>query len=140
MARSSFSSGRQLGLAFRRDLADQNIARLDVSADPDNASLVQILQERFADIGNVARDFLRTELGVARFDFELLDVDRRVVVVLHEALGHENRVFKVVSAPRHERDEDVASQSQFALVRARSVGQNLPFRSRGRPCERWASD
>ena len=130
---------RQLRFAFGRDLADQNIARLDIGADADDAGLVQILQERFADIRNVARDFLRTELGVARFDFEFFDVDRRVVVVLHEAFGDQNRVFKVVTAPRHERHQDVAAERQFALVRARAVGQNLSLQSRDRPCARSAS-
>ena len=118
---------RQLRFAFRRDFADEHIARLHVRADADDAGFVEILQERLADIRNVARDFFRTELGIARFDLEFLDVNRSVVVVLDEPFGNQNRVFKVVTAPRHERDEHVAAESQFALIRARTVRQNLPF-------------
>ena len=37
---------RQLRLALRRDLADQDVARLDVGADADDAALVEVAQER----------------------------------------------------------------------------------------------
>ena len=67
------------------------------------------------------------ELGVARLDLELLDVDRRVVVVLHHPLGHEDRVLEVVAAPRHERDEHVPAERQLAELRARPVAQHLPL-------------
>ena len=130
----------QLRLAFRRDFADKNIARLDIGADADDAGFVQILQEGLADIRNVARDFFRTELRVAGFDFEFLDVDRGVVVVFDETFGNQNRVFKVVAAPRHERDEHVASKRQFSFFGAWTVGQNLSLRQPGRRCERSASD
>src|SRR5690606_16708238 len=40
---------RQLGLALRRDLADQNRPRLDVGADPDDAAVVEIAQHPFRD-------------------------------------------------------------------------------------------
>ena len=36
------------------------------------------------DVRNVARDFFGSELGVARFDFEFLNVDRGVVVHIGE--------------------------------------------------------
>src|SRR5206468_10866923 len=68
-----------------------------------------------------------TELGVARLDLELLDMDRGEGVVLDEVLAHEDRILEVVAAPRHERDQDVPSERQLALVRARSVRQDLPL-------------
>ena len=37
---------RELGLALRRDLADEDVARLDVRADADDAALVEIAQVR----------------------------------------------------------------------------------------------
>src|SRR5207244_12587950 len=101
------------GLALGRDLADENVARLDDRADADDAAFVEVAQERFADVGNVARDFLGTELRVAGFDFVLLDVDRSVVVVLYQLFADEDGVFEVVSAPRQEGHEHVASQGQF---------------------------
>ena len=81
----------------------------------------------FRHVRDVARDFLRPELGVARLDLELLDVDRRVVVVLHHPLGDEDRVLEVVAAPRHERDEHVAAERELAELGARPVGQHLPL-------------
>ena len=65
------------------------------------------------------------ELGIARFDLELLDVDGGVVVVLHHPLRHENRVFEVVAAPRHEGHEHVAAERELAQLRARTVGHDL---------------
>src|SRR5258705_1421721 len=46
-----FFFGRKLGLAFGRDLADQNIARLHFRANPDNPSLVEVPQAFITDIG-----------------------------------------------------------------------------------------
>ena len=116
---------RERGLALRRHLAHEDIARLDHRPDADHAALIEVAQKRLADVGNVARHFFRTQLCVARFDLELLDVDRGVVVVLHEFFADQDRVFEVVPAPRQERHQHVPSQRQLAAVRARSVGQHL---------------
>ena len=78
---------RQLGLALGRHLADQDVVVADLGADADDARLVQVAQRVLADVGNVARDLFRPQLGVARFDLELLDVDGGVVVVLHQLLA-----------------------------------------------------
>ena len=115
----------ELRFALRRHLADQNVARLHGGADADDAAFVQVAEERLGDVRNIARDFFRTQLGVARFDFELFDVDRGVVVFLHQLLGHDDRVFEVVAAPWHERHQHVPAESQFALVGAGTVGQNV---------------
>src|SRR5262249_51525315 len=94
-------------------------------ADPDDAALVQVAQERLRDIRNIARDFLGTQLGIAGIHFELLDVDRSVVVVLHQALRDDDRVFEVITAPWHEGYQNVAAQSQLAQLRAWTVRQNI---------------
>ena len=117
--------GRELGLALRRDFADEDVALLDGRADADDAALVEIAQRGLADVRDVARDFLGTELRVAGFDLELLDVDRGVVVLFDQLLGHENRVLEVVAAPRHERDEDVAAEGELAGIGAGTVGEDL---------------
>ncbi len=96
-------------------------------------ALVQIAQHRFADVRNIARDFFRTQLGVARFDLEFFDVDGGVVVLLHHLLGDQDRVFKVVAAPRHEGHQHVASQRQLALIGARTVGDDLSLHHALRP-------
>ena len=100
---------RELGFALGRHLAHQDVARLHCRADPNDAAFVQIAQERFGDVRDVARDFLGTQLGVASFDFEFLDVDRSVVVFLDQLLGHHDGVLEVVPAPGHERHQDISS-------------------------------
>ena len=117
---------RQLRLALRRDLADQHVARLDFGADVDDARLVEAAELRFAERArDVARDFLRPELGVARDDRQLLDVDRGVAVVADDALGDQDRVFEVVAVPRHERDQHVLAERQLAHVGRGAVGDHV---------------
>src|SRR5580700_8148317 len=65
---------RELGFALGRNFAHQNVALLDAGADTDHARLVQIAQHRLADVGNVARNFFRTQLRVTRFDLVFLNV------------------------------------------------------------------
>src|SRR4051812_20632404 len=117
--------GSELRLALRRDFADEDVALLHGSADPHDAGFVEIAQRTFTDVRNVARDFLGSELGVAGFDLELLDVDRGVVILFGQLLGDQDGVLEVVAAPRHERNEDVASEGQLAGVGAGAVGQDL---------------
>src|SRR5216684_707762 len=113
------------GFAFGRDLADKNVAGLHHRADADHTAFVEVAKEGLADVGNVARDFLGAEFGVARFDFVLLDVNRSVIVVLHQFFADQDGVFEVVAAPREKRHEDVAPQGQLAALGARAVGQHL---------------
>ncbi len=117
---------RELCLTLRRHLADEDVGRLHVGTYPDNAAVVEILQEPFGHVRNVARDLLRAELRVAGLDLELLDVNRGVVVVLDHPLGHENRVLEVVTPPRHEGDQHVPPQRQLPQFGAGSIGQRLP--------------
>ena len=116
---------RHRAFALRRDLADQDVARLHFGADIDDAGFVEVLQRFFRDVRNVARDFLRPELGVARHDLELLDVDRGEDVVGDDALGEQDRVLVVVAVPRHERDEHVAAERQIAEIGRRTVGDDV---------------
>src|SRR6187200_715952 len=80
---------RHRALALRRDLAAEDVASAHFGADIDDACLVEVLQRLFRDVRNVARDFLRPELGVAGHDLELLDMDRGEHVVLDDALGEQ---------------------------------------------------
>src|SRR5438270_7611657 len=106
---------RELGLALRRDLAHQNVARLHAGADADDSTLTQVAQRRFAHVGNIARHLTGTALGVARFDLELLDMDGGVVIVLHQFFGDQGGVLKVIPRPGHEGHIHVASQRQLTL-------------------------
>ena len=93
--------------------------------DVDDARFVEVAQRFLADVGNVAGDVFRPELGVAGHDLEFLDVDRGEHVVLHDAFGDQDRILVVVAVPRHERDEAVAAQRQLAQIGRRTVGQNV---------------
>ncbi len=77
------------------------------------------------DVGNVARDLLRPELGVAGHHLELLDMDRGEHVVAHDALGDEDGVLEIVAHPRHEGDEHVAPERELAEIGGRPVGDDL---------------
>ncbi len=116
---------RHRALALRRDLADQDVARIDLGADVDDAGLVEVLQRLFRHVRNVARDLLRPELGVAGHHLEFLDVDRGEDVLGHDALGEQDRVLEVVAHPRHERDEHVLAEREIAEIGRRTVGDDL---------------
>ncbi len=119
--------GGQLALGLRRHLADQDVARLDVGADPDDPVLVEVPQRLLRDVGDVAGELLAPQLGLADLDLELLDVDGRVDVLLHDPLGEDDRVLEVIAVPRHEPDQDVPAQGQLPLVGRGAVGQDLPL-------------
>src|SRR5699024_8675544 len=65
---------RELSLALGRDLADQDIAGLDLGANVDDARLGELGQSRLADVGDIGRDLLRAQLGIAGNAGQLLDV------------------------------------------------------------------
>ena len=118
--------GGQLGLALRRDLADQDVAGADLGADVDDALLVEVLEGLLADVGDVAGDLFGPELRVARLDLVLLDVDAGEQVVLDEAVADDDRVLVVAALPAHERHEDVAAEGELAHLGRARVGDRLP--------------
>ena len=124
---------RQLGLALRRDLADQHVACIHFGADVDDAGVVQPRQLVLGQVADVAGDFLRSELGVARDDVEFLDMDRRVAVVGDDALADQDRVLEVVTVPRHERDQHVLAERQLTEVGRGAVGDDVALGNDCRP-------
>ena len=106
----------ELGLALRRHLADEYVARLDFGADADNAVRTEVLEGLLALVRNVAGDLLWAELRVPRAALEEIDVKRRENVLADDALVDEDGVLEVVSAPAHERDEQVLAECELALV------------------------
>jgi hypothetical protein len=120
--------GRELGLTLGRDLAHENVARLDLRADAHDATLVEVDQRLFGDVGDFARDFFLPALRVAHVQFELLDVHRRVHVVLHQTLGEHDGVFEVVPVPRHEGHGDVRAKRELPHFRGRPIGEHFAGR------------
>src|SRR5947209_2607010 len=70
------------GLALGRDLADKNVPGLHDRASADDSAFVEDPEEGRANVGNVASDLVRAGVGITRFDFILLDVNRGVVMLL----------------------------------------------------------
>ena len=98
---------------------------MDLGADIDDARLVEIAQAFLADIGNIAGDRLRPELGVACHVLEFLDVDRGEHVIAHDALGNEDGVLEIIAVPGHERDQNIAAKREFTEIGRRSVGHDI---------------
>ena len=105
--------GRHRRLALRSDLPDEDIARLHLGADINDARLVEVLQCLFADIRDIAGDLLLTELGVARHDLELFDMDRGKYVVGDDPLGDQDRILEVIPVPRHECAQHIPTEGKL---------------------------
>jgi hypothetical protein len=83
--------GAELRLTLGGDLADQDVARVDLGADVDDAALVEVLERLLGDVGDLASDLLGTQLGVAGLQLELLDVDGGVLVLANDRLRDQDR-------------------------------------------------
>ena len=130
--------GRQLGLALRRDLADEQVARADLGADADDAAVVEVAQRLLGAVRDVAGDLLVAQLGRAGVDLVLLDVDRGELVVLDQAAREDDRVLEVVALPGHEGDHQVLAQGHLAVVGRRAVGEHVAGLDASARCRRAA--
>ena len=116
---------RHRAFALGRDLADENIARLHFGTNVNDARFVEVLERFFTHIRNVAGDFFRAELGVARHHVEFIDVDGGEHVIANDALRQKDRIFEVVAIPRHERDKHVAAKSQITKIGRGTIGDDF---------------
>ena len=117
--------GRELGLALRGDLTDEDVAGTDVGTDADDATLVEVAQDVLGDVRDLTGDLLGAQLGVAGVDLVLLDVDRGEDVLFDQALADDDGVLVVVALPGHEGHEEVAAQRQLAVVGGGAVGEHV---------------
>ncbi|CNP95075.1 Uncharacterised protein [Neisseria gonorrhoeae] len=76
-------------------------------------------------VRNIAGNVFRTQLGIAGNDIQFLNVNRSIAVVRSHFFGNQNRVFVVVTVPRHEGDGHILTQSQFAQIGGRAVGHQI---------------
>src|SRR5712691_5342518 len=112
-------------LTVRRDLTNQNILRPYLSTHIDDAAFIEVTQSLFTNIGNVPRDLLGSQLGIARIYLVFLNVYRREVVFTHYTLTDENGVFVVATLPAHKGDQNILSECQFTTLCGRTVGNDL---------------
>ena len=130
-----------MGFALRRDLAHQNIAGAHFGTDEGDARFVQLGQRRVAHIGDVGRNLLRSQLGVAGYAGQLFDVDGREAVFLDHTLGDQDGVFEVVAVPGHESHQQVLAERELAQIRRRTVGEHVAALDRiARPHQRTLVD
>ncbi len=94
-------------LALRGDLTDQDVAFLDFRTDHDDAAAVEVAAGIFADVWNIAGNFFRSQLRFAAFNVVFLNMNRSVDIVADHPLGHDDRIFVVITVPGHERDRHV---------------------------------
>ena len=95
-----------------------------------DTGFVEVAQRFFTDVWNIACDFFRPKLCIARQTSEFFDVDRCEDVVTHNTLGDQDRVFEVVAVPRHKRDEHVFTKRQLTHIRGRTVSNNVALWNR----------
>ena len=93
--------GGECRLALGRDLAHQDVARPDLGADADDALVIEVGEHLLGLVGDLARDLLGTELGIACLDLVLRDVDGRQQILLNDTLGDDDAILVVVALPRH---------------------------------------
>ena len=75
--------GAELLLAFRSNLADENVAWINLGTDSYDTIFAEVAERALADVRDVAGDLLGTELRLADFDVEIFDIDGGELVVLY---------------------------------------------------------
>src|SRR5690606_29451801 len=108
-----------------RDLADEDVAGAYLSTDANDATLVEVFERLHAGVRQITSDLFFTQLGVARIDVVLFDVNRREGVFLHQVLAQDDRILVVVALPRHERNEQVLAERELTIFGRGAVGDNL---------------
>ena len=62
-----FFLGRRIGLSFRSDFTDHDIARFHMSSDTNDTPFIEVFGSIFADIGDIGSKFLHTAFGFTHF-------------------------------------------------------------------------
>ena len=123
-AEKSFFRGL-LGVAFRRNSADENVAAVNLCSDTDNTVFVKVRKQVFSDARNVARDFFGTEFRFFRVYLIFFYMNGSVFILFYKVFVQKNRVLVVVTFPCHEADKHIFAERKFAVVGRRTVRKNL---------------
>ena len=106
----------EFGFALWGDLSDEDVTGANFGTDTDNSTVIEVGKDVVGEIRDVTRNLFWTELGIPGIDLVDVNVDRRQHIVFHKPLRQDDCVFEVVALPRHECDEEVLSESEFAMV------------------------
>ncbi len=93
----------------------------------DDTAVVKVEQFIFTDIGNIAGDLLCTMLELTRFDLFLIRVHRSESIFTDQFFRDDNRIFIVVSIPRHKGNKDILADSKLTLVHVGAICNHLAF-------------
>ena len=115
----------QLGFAFRRYFTNQYIAGFHFCTDVNDTGFIQTVLHTLGQIRNIAGNIFCTQLGIAGNDIQFLNVNRSIAVVRSHFFGNQNRVFIVITIPRHEGDGHVLTQGQFAQIGGCTVSNQI---------------
>ena len=114
-----------MGLALRRDLSDQNIARLNLGTDINNTGLIQLRQSALTDVGYVTRNLFGSQLGITSDAGKFLYMNGGKAIFFYHSLTDQYRVFKVVAIPGHKCDSHILSQRKLTQIYGRTIGENV---------------
>ena len=89
----------EFALRFRRDLTDENIAGLHTRPGNNDSFIVEMAESLLGDVWNVPGEFFAAKLCFANLHVELVDMNRRVNIVLAKTLRKNDCVFEVVTFP-----------------------------------------
>ena len=112
---------RKLRLSLRRHLAHKNISCAHLRTNPDDSSLIQILQGVVSHTRDIPRDLFRSKLGITGFRLILFDMDRCIYILLHQTLAQQHGILVIVAFPRHEPNQRVLAKGHLAVRRRRSI-------------------
>ena len=116
---------RKFRFTLRGDLTNEDVVGMDLGTDADHAVFVEVTEGVVAHVRDFASELFGAALGVTDFEFVLFDMDRGERILDGEFFRDDDGVFVVVAVPREEADEDVLTQSQFAVVGGHAVGQHV---------------
>ena len=114
-----------IALSLGSDLTDHYVAGHHVCSDADDTALVEVLGGILAYVRDVGCELLHASLGLAHVERVFIDMHRGEYIVADHALVEHNRVLVVVTLPWHERHLEVASESEFALLRGVTLGEDI---------------
>ena len=119
----------ELLLTLWCNLADQNIARLDLRANLYNTALIQVAKAVLTHIGNIACHDFWTKLCLAHLDGVVLDIDTGKGVIFYQATAQNHRVVHVVAAPRHKGYQQVLTEGELTIGNGRALDERVALRN-----------
>ena len=114
-----------MGFAFRCYFTYQDVTSFYFCTDVNNTGFIQTVLHTLGQVRNITGNIFRTQLGITGNNVQFLNVNRSIAVVCSYFFRNQNRVFVVVTVPRHKGDGHVLTQSQFAQIGGCTVSNQI---------------